>query len=242
MKTIKLMPDYGCNPLWWSGDDYGEVDFNEIPISEKMKLKLNEWASKYDKTFDKNNPQHSGFDTQAQIDDFLTEGENLFSQLKKELGENYNLEKNFTGIEIKTNEFVIKTKPGIIAPLDYGEKLHNTLEKYGFFEKLKIPTEVYEIDSAVPDVIDVFNLEDGFGSGEFAKREFSEFCKAHQFDDDIKSETSASHFLEFKRGRTIARLHVPVNDEYRIVSAFYQLTKGLNLVLLNLQTNEIVTI
>jgi hypothetical protein len=236
------MPDYGCYPLWWSGDEYGQVDFNEVSISEKTKKELIKWAKEFDNTLDTEDPRHSGFETQAQIDDFLKEGEKLFSQLKEELGENYEFEKNFASVGIKKNNFVIQTKPGHISRPHYGTELEKSLEKFGFFSKLNISKSVFKNVSVPPSQLDVLKLKDGLESGKFSKDEFSEFCKSHQFEENIESETSASRFLEFKKGKIIARLRVPVNDEYRIVSSFYQLTKKLELDLINSQTDEIVTI
>jgi hypothetical protein len=90
MKTIKLMPDYGCFPLWKdSSDDIGNINPDSLPISEALKAELLNWASEYDATLDHNNPSLSGFRSKNDERNFEVKGKNLHFLLQEELGESY---------------------------------------------------------------------------------------------------------------------------------------------------------
>ena len=45
MKTIKLMPDYQCYPLWdMTPGEYGDLDPMTLPIPELLQSQLMDWA------------------------------------------------------------------------------------------------------------------------------------------------------------------------------------------------------
>jgi hypothetical protein len=45
MKNIKLMADYQCHPLWnMSPGEYGDINPDDLPISQELKDQLNAWA------------------------------------------------------------------------------------------------------------------------------------------------------------------------------------------------------
>ena len=93
MKKIKLMPDYGCFPIWGMEDDnFGNIDPYSLPISKSLAEELLEWANKYDKTLNIEEPLNSGFENFENIEKeniFKYEGEKLFKTLKLELGDQY---------------------------------------------------------------------------------------------------------------------------------------------------------
>ena len=93
MKKIKLMPDYGCFPIWGMEDDnFGNIDPYSLPISKSLAEELLEWANKYDKTLNIEEPLNSGFENFENIEKeniFKYEGEKLFNKLKLELGDQY---------------------------------------------------------------------------------------------------------------------------------------------------------
>ena len=93
MKKIKLMPDYGCFPIWGMEDDnFGNIDPYSLPISKSLAEELLEWANKYDKTLNIEEPLNSGFENFENIEKeniFKYEGEKLFKKLKLELGDQY---------------------------------------------------------------------------------------------------------------------------------------------------------
>ena len=90
MKKIKLMPDYGCFPIWGMEDDnFGNIDPYSLPISKSLAEELLEWANKYDKTLNIEEPLNSGFENIEKENIFKYEGEKLFKKLKLELGDQY---------------------------------------------------------------------------------------------------------------------------------------------------------
>jgi hypothetical protein len=93
MKHIKLMADYQCHPLWnMSPDKYGDIDPRQLPISEKLQLRLSSWAAVYDETLNLDDPRISGFVSENAERAFKSEGARLVELLRHELGPNYLVE------------------------------------------------------------------------------------------------------------------------------------------------------
>lgn len=90
MKSMKLMADYQCYPLWnMSPGEYGDMNPDDLPISKELKLRLFRWAALYDETLDLDCPLSSGFKNEEQELDFKREGERLLECLRNELGPDY---------------------------------------------------------------------------------------------------------------------------------------------------------
>lgn len=90
MRTIKLMADYQCFPLWKaSPGEVGNIDPEGLPISEEIKVKLANWARQYDGTLNMDYPPDSGFETAEAEAEFKQEGLRLANQLRIELGPEY---------------------------------------------------------------------------------------------------------------------------------------------------------
>ncbi|WP_047302582.1 hypothetical protein [Pseudomonas fluorescens] len=86
MKVVKVMPDYQCFPLRsLSPDSIGNVDPEELPISQELKADLMSWVLKYDDTLDEEYPPDSGFSSEEDEAEFNKKGEHLFERLKVEL-------------------------------------------------------------------------------------------------------------------------------------------------------------
>ncbi|MEM7537877.1 MAG: hypothetical protein AAF639_37250 [Chloroflexota bacterium] len=48
-QTIKLIADYDCWPLWWSGDDkIGNINPNTLPLSGEAIERLTAWSETFD--------------------------------------------------------------------------------------------------------------------------------------------------------------------------------------------------
>jgi hypothetical protein len=48
---IKLMADYGCDPLWWAdADKVGNIDPAKLPLSQETINHLRKWATAYNAT------------------------------------------------------------------------------------------------------------------------------------------------------------------------------------------------
>jgi hypothetical protein len=86
MRTIKLMVDYHCFPLWEDNDGLQNLDHNLLPISDDLKISLDNWADKYDQTLNTQDPLNSGFSSKIDEESFKEEGQILFERLSQELG------------------------------------------------------------------------------------------------------------------------------------------------------------
>lgn len=90
MRTIKLMADYHCWPLWGvAADDLGDIDPADLPLSEDLRLRLRRWAAAYDATLVEDDPVRSGFASDAAAAAFEAEGRALGEALATELGDGY---------------------------------------------------------------------------------------------------------------------------------------------------------
>jgi hypothetical protein len=88
-KTLKLMPDYGCSPLWESGGEPYNVEPDQLPLTAETKAALRAWADAYDRTLNQDYPPDSGFPTPEDEEAFETEGRQLWKKLQSELGAHY---------------------------------------------------------------------------------------------------------------------------------------------------------
>lgn len=87
MRSLKLMADYECWPLWEaSPGDVGNVDPDGLPISLALKDRLRQWAADFDATLNRQDPRESGFRTLEIEAAFLARGEALGAELQAELG------------------------------------------------------------------------------------------------------------------------------------------------------------
>jgi len=89
-RKIKLMADYQCYPLWHV-EEVGNIDPNKLPISTVLKKHLNSWAECYDETLVIEDPKLSGFKNDKEALAFEEQGQFLWQQLQKELGNKYEI-------------------------------------------------------------------------------------------------------------------------------------------------------
>jgi len=87
MKTLKLMADYQCFPLWGaSPGEIGNIDPDSLPISISLRDKLLDWADVYDSTLNLEDPATSGFENVDAVEAFKAQGMRLANQMREELG------------------------------------------------------------------------------------------------------------------------------------------------------------
>ena len=115
MKIVKLMPDYGCYPLWYYDDtncfiDNLPLDSDILNISDSLIERLYKWSIDYDNTLNQDYPPDSGFNTEKDLKYFLIEGLSLWNELISELPdfkiiyfsvENYELYEDINNYESK---------------------------------------------------------------------------------------------------------------------------------------------
>jgi hypothetical protein len=84
-KKIKLMVDYGCDPLWWEEpSEVGDIDPASLPLSEDTIERLHRWAKAYDTTLNWADPGDSlVFESADAEAAFESERISLWKQLQK---------------------------------------------------------------------------------------------------------------------------------------------------------------
>jgi hypothetical protein len=89
-KKIRLMADYGCDPLWGEEpDEIGDLDPTTLPISQETLKRLEKWVHTYEAILNWEDPASSGFPSVEAREDFDKEGISLWLQLRKELSPDY---------------------------------------------------------------------------------------------------------------------------------------------------------
>lgn len=88
-QTLKLMPDYGCYPIWRIEpiDEFDNLDPNDLPIPTELKKDLMDWADRYDAILNQDDPRSSGFKSESEELKFREDGKELHRRLQEELGE-----------------------------------------------------------------------------------------------------------------------------------------------------------
>ena len=88
MRTLKLMPDYECWPLWESGDN---IDPEGLPLSAELRARLAAWADAFDARLDWDDPGNSPPMEQSTEMAFLQEASRLVEDLQRELGPDWRI-------------------------------------------------------------------------------------------------------------------------------------------------------
>jgi len=92
VKSLRLMADYECHPLWdLEPGMYGDIDPETLPISEDLKRRLAGWAREFDETLNRDDPASSGFKSDEAEQAFKERGRQLAGQLQSELGSAYSI-------------------------------------------------------------------------------------------------------------------------------------------------------
>lgn len=90
IEKIKLMADYGCDPLWWAdADKVGNIDPARLPLSQETINHLRKSATDYNATLNWQDPGNSPDLSPEEEAAFEKEGISLWKQLQKELAPNY---------------------------------------------------------------------------------------------------------------------------------------------------------
>ena len=81
---LKLMSDYHCFPLWVVQEG-GNVNPDELPLTNELKSSLHRWAASYDRTLNRDYPPDSGFAGPDEEEAFEAEGLRLWQELQAQL-------------------------------------------------------------------------------------------------------------------------------------------------------------
>ena len=104
---IKLMPDYGCYPIW-GVDEIGNIAPEKLPLKADTISRLNAWARLFDDGLDWSDPGGESLWSEEDAQLFEQEGINLWHQLRRELSPKY--EVYFSSQSIKhPDELLLET-------------------------------------------------------------------------------------------------------------------------------------
>jgi len=88
-RRLKLMTDYGCNPLWEysaSDDLKANPDPAELPLSEATARELRAWAAWFDTFINMDDPHDSRVVLPEESAAFNQAGRRLWAAVRRELG------------------------------------------------------------------------------------------------------------------------------------------------------------
>jgi hypothetical protein len=93
MAILKIMPEYGCFPIWIIGKEgfFENVDPAQLPISDNQKAQLHHYREQYDKTLNQDYPPDSGFASEKEAIEFEHSGIFIWQQLFNEIGAQYDI-------------------------------------------------------------------------------------------------------------------------------------------------------
>jgi hypothetical protein len=87
MPEILLKPEIQTFPLWMDKDGVKDnTDPKTLPLSAGLIEDLDEWRSRWDATYDLDDPLNSGFSSPEEERAFQVDGEHLVARLRAELG------------------------------------------------------------------------------------------------------------------------------------------------------------
>jgi len=103
---VKLMADYGCDPLWALDEDlYGSFPPEDLGLSAELATAINAWAADFETSLDPDDPARSRWD-EAQHRAHEAEGRQLAARLKRERPDLmvYVLDQDIGVVEVHGNE------------------------------------------------------------------------------------------------------------------------------------------
>ncbi|MFN0218881.1 MAG: hypothetical protein ACKVP4_08730 [Hyphomicrobium sp.] len=80
---VKVMADYGCEPLWSLDDNYWNFPASKLGVSDDLARDLGDWAARYGLSLNEDDPQNSHW-SDAQFRAHRDEGRTLAVRLKRE--------------------------------------------------------------------------------------------------------------------------------------------------------------
>lgn len=80
---VKVMADYGCDPLWSLDDNYWNFSGADLGLSSDLARDFSDWADRYDKSLNPDDPKNSQW-SDADFVSHSDEGKALAVRLKRE--------------------------------------------------------------------------------------------------------------------------------------------------------------
>ncbi|WP_155834295.1 hypothetical protein [Halotalea alkalilenta] len=89
MKKLNFGVEYMATPFFCPDtDSMGHVDIEDLELSAQLGKNIYEWDKHYQESLNQNYPPDSIFE---KVDEHNIEGERLFNEIKKEVGEKYDI-------------------------------------------------------------------------------------------------------------------------------------------------------
>ncbi|WP_108097484.1 hypothetical protein [Pseudomonas sp. GV071] len=93
MIKLNLVREYLAGPIFCPDiDRMGHVDIDDLPISQKLRVRVGKWDSVYQATFNSDYPPESGFSTAEAELQHVAEGQQLAIMMQQELESGYIVE------------------------------------------------------------------------------------------------------------------------------------------------------
>jgi hypothetical protein len=91
MAILKLMPDFGCFPIWIMGENgyFENIDPAQLSISETLRKQLYHFGKQYDQTLNQNYPPDSRFPSEKDVIEFEHSEISIWQELIREVGNLY---------------------------------------------------------------------------------------------------------------------------------------------------------
>lgn len=92
MNQLKIMPEFGCYPLWKKDDTEGifeNIPLDTLMISENLRNLIQEWDNRFQGTYNDDYPPDSGFISKEEANQFEKEGIEIWNRLRNELSKSY---------------------------------------------------------------------------------------------------------------------------------------------------------
>ncbi len=89
MRRIKVMADYGCDPLWVRDAEFMDNVSPNAPwlgLSDELIAALDRWAAEFDATLNRDDPRESGFRSPTEQTCFARRGRQLAERVAEEVG------------------------------------------------------------------------------------------------------------------------------------------------------------
>lgn len=87
-RIFRLSADHGCSPIWeLRGRDYVNIDLDALELSPELAARLAHWMATFEATYQRDQPENSGFSSEDSANDFDEKGRRLADALEVELGD-----------------------------------------------------------------------------------------------------------------------------------------------------------
>lgn len=110
---IKMMHDWQCGPLWWTGkspEKLGQIEQGELPIRPELWERLQEWFDDMERTAQHPDPREWGIRDPHDAAAWERRGFDLWMELREHLGDEFHVQLLFEGEWLSPEDFPLSCK------------------------------------------------------------------------------------------------------------------------------------